>query len=94
VSGPPITPDEVRRIAHLARLALTDAEVARLTRDLAQIISFFAQLESFPAAPALSGRKDDLRADEPRAGLTSEEALGPAPAVENGHFVLPRVVGP
>lgn len=96
MSAPAISADEVRRIARLARLALTDDETARLTVDLVQIIEFVSQLKALPLpemAPASAGAPDDLREDRPRPGLDSEAALGPAPAVERRHFVVPPVVG-
>src|SRR5262245_29237450 len=42
---PAITAEEVRRIAHLAHLDVSDEEVARLTRELGQILAYVKQLD-------------------------------------------------
>ncbi len=92
-----ISTDEVRRIARLARLTLDDAEVVRLAEDLGRIleyVSHIAELE-LPAGEVVpEGSTADLRDDSPRPGLAREQVEANAPAMERGHFIVPRVVGP
>ncbi len=95
MNDPVITPDEVRRIARLARLALTDDEVARFTSDLVQIIDYFSQLKALDLPEgdaALGAAPSGLREDRPRPGLEEDAVLGPGPAVEREHFIVPPVV--
>lgn len=80
----PLTPDEVRWIAHLARLDLTDAELALMTRQLGDIVGYVAQLQSVPTdgveplAHALPV-SNVFRDDEPSPSLPSDLATAAAP---------------
>ncbi len=95
MNAPVITPDEVRRIARLARLALTEDEVARLTSDLVQIIDYVSQLKALDLPDGDAGlgpAPSRLREDLPHPGLAQDAVLAPAPAVEREHFIVPPVV--
>ncbi len=91
--------DEIERLATLARLRLDDAEVARYTADLADILGYAAELLAVvQAAPAAAGPAPaeatacPLRADTPAGGLEAAAALAAAPSARDGQFVVPRVV--
>jgi aspartyl-tRNA(Asn)/glutamyl-tRNA(Gln) amidotransferase subunit C len=79
-----LSPDEVRRVAHLARLQLTDAELASMTRQLSDIVSYFDVIKAVdaagvePLAHALPVH-NVFRDDEPTPSLTVEQALANAP---------------
>ena len=91
-----ITRQEVEHVARLARLRFDEDELARLQPELDQIIDYVKQLaeldlsglETTSHAVAL---KNVLRPDDPRAGLTHEEAMVNGPQVERGQFVVPRI---
>src|SRR5207244_5406663 len=80
-----LTADEVRWVAHLARLQLTDAELTTMTRQLSAIVEYVDQLKQVntdgvePLAHALEVR-NVFRADEPRPSLPVADALANAPA--------------
>src|SRR5688572_9560348 len=85
-----VSRDEVARIAALARLALAPEEVERLTRELARILEHVERFRGLEAAGDEPGGARSgvgaaalgagaLRADEPGACLTLEEALYNAP---------------
>lgn len=86
--------DEVRAIAHLARLALTDAEVELLRGELAAILDHVAALaevdttgvEPMTHATPMTLR---LRDDVVEPPLPAEVALADAPAVRAGGFEIP-----
>lgn len=94
----PISEDDVRHVAMLARLALTDEQVTTLTVELGSILGHIGELSKLdlagvePAAHPLD-MTDSARADEPRPGLTQAEALANAPEARDGAFVIPRIVG-
>ena len=98
----PVTPldaAEVRRIAALAHLALTDDEVALFGRQLAEILQYVRQIQSEDTSgvtPMSHASGDDAheRLDEPHTPLTRAEALKNAPeaATESGLFKVPRVM--
>ena len=89
-----MTPEQVRWVAHLARLELTDAELATMTRQLTAIVDYVAQLRAVdtdgvePLAHALPVH-NVFRPDEPRPSLPVEDALANAPAVEDDAFRVP-----
>lgn len=97
---PAFTPDDVDRIAELARLALTADERTLFTRQLADILAYAEQVQevdttavaptSHPFAVA-----ESLRDDQERPGLPREEALAAAPDADRaaGLFKVPRVLG-
>jgi aspartyl-tRNA(Asn)/glutamyl-tRNA(Gln) amidotransferase subunit C len=96
---PAITPDEVRRVAALARLALTDEEVERLAHDFAPVLAHLERLSQVDVAgvermPHVLGVTDVLRPDEPEPGLAQAEALAGAPDVAAGCFRVPRILAP
>jgi aspartyl-tRNA(Asn)/glutamyl-tRNA(Gln) amidotransferase subunit C len=97
MSGPTIDGARVRHVAKLASLSLSDDEAARFAGELAKIVDYVAQLDALdttgvpPTAHVLLDRMP-LRADEPRACLTHEEALAQAPRVEGEGFAVPAFV--
>jgi aspartyl-tRNA(Asn)/glutamyl-tRNA(Gln) amidotransferase subunit C len=98
-SAPPkITRDEVARLAHLARIDLSDAELDHLAPQLAVILESVAAVsgvaadEIEPTSHAVPLR-NVFRPDDNRASLTAEQALAGAPAVEQQRFSVPRILG-
>ena len=96
-SGSRIRPEEVREIAMLSRLRLTDQEVADLTQDLDSILGYVAELSALDTTavePMTHAVFFDcpLRPDEVRASLTLEDALANAPRREASFFQVPRIV--
>jgi aspartyl-tRNA(Asn)/glutamyl-tRNA(Gln) amidotransferase subunit C len=92
-----IAAPEVRRIAALARLALSEDEIRRMTRDLCAILEYVAQLDALelPAgAPPSPAGSPATRPDDPAASLDERTALAGAPRAARGHFVVPRVLVP
>jgi len=91
-----ITPDEVRWIAQLARLDLSDAELATMTRQLSSILDYVQQLEQVstdgvePLAHPLP-IQNVFRSDEPQPSLPLEEALTNAPRRVGPFYGVPAV---
>jgi aspartyl-tRNA(Asn)/glutamyl-tRNA(Gln) amidotransferase subunit C len=91
-----ISREEVVHVARLARLHFEEDELVRLEGELSKIIDYINQLGELdltgvpPTAHAVAV-KNVLRPDEPRPGLTQEEALMNGPDVERGHFAVPRM---
>jgi aspartyl-tRNA(Asn)/glutamyl-tRNA(Gln) amidotransferase subunit C len=95
-----ITEAEVRRVAELANLSLTDQEVGRMQRDLDSILEYMDQLNALdtsgvePMAQVLYEAEETatLREDAPQAPLSNQEALGSAPLSGGGYFKVPKVI--
>lgn len=94
----PIDPAEVRRIAHLARLKLSDDECVALGEQLAKILDYVAILDDVntdgvePTAHALPVR-NVFRDDVPAESLPRQQALANAPAIDGPFFTVPKVLG-
>jgi aspartyl-tRNA(Asn)/glutamyl-tRNA(Gln) amidotransferase subunit C len=97
-AAPAITRDEVAHLAHLARIALSDAELDHLAPQLAVILESVASV-SRAAADDIEPTSHAVpltnvfRPDEPRPCLPADEALAGAPAVEQQRFSVPRILG-
>jgi aspartyl-tRNA(Asn)/glutamyl-tRNA(Gln) amidotransferase subunit C len=90
VSASSLTPEQVRDIAVLARLELSDAELEAMARQLGAIVEYVTHLQQVPTddvEPLAHGLpiSNVFREDEPAPSLPIEEALANAPARrENG----------
>jgi aspartyl-tRNA(Asn)/glutamyl-tRNA(Gln) amidotransferase subunit C len=95
-----ITESEVRYVADLANLRLSDAEIARMAREMDAILTHMDKLNELnttgvpPMAQVLyeAGETATLRDDEPHVSFTNEEALGSAPNAAGGFFKVPKVI--
>ena len=92
-----LSPDEVRHVARLARLALSDAEVADLAPQLSEILGYAEQVgevaaDDVPPTVHPFALKDVTRPDEPRPSLRRDDILAGAPSVEQDRFAVPRIV--
>ena len=89
--------DTVRRIAHLARIAVADEEVEHLKGELNAILAFVEQLSEVNVdgvAPMTSVTPMEMkkRPDVVTDGGDAEAILANAPARQDDYFVVPRVV--
>jgi aspartyl-tRNA(Asn)/glutamyl-tRNA(Gln) amidotransferase subunit C len=87
----------VRRVAHLARLALPEARVAPIAGELTAIMAWIEQLNEVdvegvePMASAVDVKlpmRDDVVTD----GGNAARVLANAPRTEDGFFIVPKVV--
>ena len=95
-----LTVADVERVAALAQIELTAEEKALFTRQLADILHYAEQIQALdthdvPATAHVRPGGEAERADEPRPGLTTADALSNAPdgAPDAGLFRVPRVIG-
>jgi len=89
-----ISREEVLHVARLARLALTDDEIERLTQELGKILEAVGVVSELDLAdvPPTSHPLDLVNVwdeDVPRDPLPLEDVLANAPAVEKGQFRVP-----
>jgi aspartyl-tRNA(Asn)/glutamyl-tRNA(Gln) amidotransferase subunit C len=95
-----LTEAEVRYVADLANLRLTDEEVHKMSRDLGQILTYVEQLRELdttsvePMAQVLYDADETatLREDVPHKTLGSDVAVANAPLSTGGYFKVPRVI--
>lgn len=93
----PLSVEDVRRIAALARLSLTDEEQAKLPGELEAVLAYVKQLEELdvsnvePMTHAIDVAAP-LREDVVTPGLSTEDALANAPSHDGHHFQVPRII--
>ena len=93
-----ISKDEVRKVALLARLGLTEKELESMAGHMESILEFVARLSEVdtkdvqPTAHVLD-LTAELRPDEPHLDGTAADILGSAPDAGFGFFKVPRVIG-
>ncbi|QDP39255.1 Asp-tRNA(Asn)/Glu-tRNA(Gln) amidotransferase subunit GatC [Radiobacillus deserti] len=92
-----ISKEQVKHVAHLARLAITDEEVEKMTEQLGAIIKYaelLNELDTDQVKPTthVLDLKNVMRKDEPRKWINKEDALKNAPDQENGQFRVPSIL--
>jgi aspartyl-tRNA(Asn)/glutamyl-tRNA(Gln) amidotransferase subunit C len=93
-----LNPEEVEKIAHLARLAITADELPIYVKSLSSIVEFVEQLKNadtkavVPMAHPLVGQSQRLRRDEITEVDRHEQYQSIAPAVQAGLYLVPKVI--
>ena len=92
----PISKEQVKRIAHLARLSLAPDQIETYTRELSVILDYIDQLkavntEGVEPRARFSMKENMFRGDEIRPSLPVESALVNAPQTMGNFFRVPGV---
>ena len=92
-----LSADDVAKIAHLARLAVEPRESEALGRELSSILDLVAQMDAVDTADVPPMAHPLEMAQRLRADVVTEEDRreryqANAPAVENGLFLVPKVL--
>jgi aspartyl-tRNA(Asn)/glutamyl-tRNA(Gln) amidotransferase subunit C len=93
----PVDAETVRRIAHLARIAVADAEVADLQAELNAMLAFVEQLSEVDVAgvepmTSVTPMRLKQREDKVTDGGIADDIVRNAPATEDNYFLVPKVV--
>ncbi len=92
-----LTPDDVQKIAHLARLSVTQDEKTSVATDLTNILDLVEQMNQVDTSGVVPMSHplhmvQRLRPDEVTETDQREKFQSIAPAVENGLFLVPKVI--
>lgn len=92
-----ISEEEVKHVANLARLAVTDEEVKKFQQNLDAIITYAEQLneidtENIEPTSHVLDMKNVMREDVPAKGLPREEVLKNAPEHQDGQIKVPSII--
>ena len=93
----PITEEQVRYVAHLSRLALTDNEVERFSGQLGEILGYVEKLNELdtsdvdPLLHALD-TKNVFREDSAGESLSRKDIMKNAPESSEGCYKVPRII--
>lgn len=93
----PITDDDIRHIARLARLQLTDEEIGVQRGHIADLLSRFdairqLDLEGIEPTSHCVPLAGVVRDDEARESLPRDAVLSNAPDARDGCFIVPRII--
>jgi len=93
-----ITPEAVAKVAKLARLSLSDDELAAATHQLSDMLDHFADIDALDLdgvepmthpTPIANVMRDDVE----QPCLERDEVLAAAPVAESGRFRVPPIIG-
>lgn len=92
-----VNTQQVRHIAKLARIAMSDAEVEAMVPELNNILGWVEQLgevetDGVEPLTAVIDQKLRLRGDAVTDGNIRDAVLANAPAAEHGFFAVPKVI--
>src|SRR5690625_5178324 len=92
-----VTKDDVKKIAHAVRIALSDEEEEMYANELGTTIvntEKLNELNTDDVTPTTHGiiLENVMREDEPKQSITQEEALKNAPDQQDGHFKVPSIM--
>ena len=92
-----VTAETVRHVAKLARIAMTDGEIAELVPELNQILGWVDQLaevdtDGVEPLTAVIEQKLRLRDDVVNDGNVRDRVLANAPDAQHGFFAVPKVI--
>lgn len=92
-----VTADTVRHVAKLARIAMSDAEIAELVPELNNILGWVDQLaevntDGVEPLTAVIDQKLRLRDDVVNDGNVRDKVLANAPDAQHGFFAVPKVI--
>jgi aspartyl-tRNA(Asn)/glutamyl-tRNA(Gln) amidotransferase subunit C len=92
-----VSNEQVRHIARLARIAMSDEEIERLAPELNNILGWVEQLqevdvEGIEPMTAVIPNQLRLRDDVVTDGGKRDDVLANAPAAEHGFFAVPKVI--
>ena len=92
-----VSPEQVRHIAKLARIAMSDEELERLVPELNNILGWVEQLgevdtDGVEPLTAVIDQKLRLRDDVVTEGNIRDEVLKNAPDAQHGFFAVPKVI--
>ena len=90
-----ITKDQIKHLAHLSRLELTDNELDSMQGDMEKILEFVAKIDELDLTGVepltqMSASVDVMRTDQARNMITKEQALKNAPDANSDYFRVPK----
>ncbi len=91
-----LTIEEVRHVADLAKLRLSEDDIAKFQKQLTDIVEFVGRLQevdtnNIEPTSQVTGLENVLREDEVKPSLSQEKVLKNAPRTHNGYFVVDAI---
>ena len=93
-----VTPEDVRKVAELGRLGLSDEEIKKATQQLSGILDHFSEIQKIttkgvPTSDDVTGLKNVMREDEAKQDdlCKAKDLLAAAPEMKDGQFKVKAV---
>ena len=92
-----LNPEDVQKVATLARLKLTEEELQQIGQQLGGILDYVAVLDEVDVSDVepmahVADVSNAFRADETRPSLPREESLSNAPKTDGKYFLVPQIL--
>ncbi len=92
-----LTPEEVKKIALLARIELSDAEVGKFQKDLSTVLDYVDELkqvdtEGLEIVSQVTGLQNVQRNDEIEATENRDDILANAPEIKDGYYKVKAIL--
>lgn len=92
-----ITNERIKKIADSVRIAISDEEADKYTKEINSTITYaniLSELNTDDVEPTTHGivLGNVLRKDEPKPSITQKDVLENAPDQEDGHFKVPSIM--
>jgi aspartyl-tRNA(Asn)/glutamyl-tRNA(Gln) amidotransferase subunit C len=92
-----LSPEDVQKVATLARLKLTEEELQQIGQQLGGILDYIAVLDEVDVSDVepmahVADVSNAFRADETRPSLLREESLSNAPKTDGKYFLVPQIL--
>jgi aspartyl-tRNA(Asn)/glutamyl-tRNA(Gln) amidotransferase subunit C len=92
-----IDKETVEKVAHLARLELSETEKQEMIKDMSKILDFMAKLNELDTSGVeplvyMTGDTNVLREDVVKQQITHQEALQNAPKHDENYFLVAKVI--
>jgi aspartyl-tRNA(Asn)/glutamyl-tRNA(Gln) amidotransferase subunit C len=92
-----LSPQDVQKVATLARLKLTEEELQQIGQQLDGILGYVAVLDEVDVSNVepmahVADVSNAFRADEVRPSLPREESLSNAPKTDGKYFLVPQIL--
>jgi len=92
-----VSKEQIQSLAELSQLAFSAKEIEELQESLSEIVEYMEKLKELDLKEVepmmrVSDLLRPLRPDKPRTGLSLDQTFKNAPAVNQGHFSVPKTV--
>ena len=93
-----IDKEQIKHIADLANLTISDDELEKYTQEMSSIVGFANELneldtENVDITTSILGEYNIFREDELKESFDNSELLKNAPESQDGMFKIPKVIG-
>ena len=91
-----MTTDEVKKLAHLARIELSEAEIQAFSKDLESILGYVDQISQADVSDIVPNYLETniarVDADPNPSGMYAEKMLADAPDAQDGFYKVPKIL--